>query len=680
MTLITRAGLAGMPSSMAFFEAKPLRYAYVTVMVFVYIVVLVHTPMSIYPTAEVDDGLFIKAGQRLVDGQWLGAYDKYTLAKGPGYSMFLAFANLIGISIALAQAIFYCFATTFFVYVVHRAIKLYLISSLLLAFILWHPISLLSRRVIRDQIYAGQVLIIIATIALALFGPKSRACRVFWAFFAGCALGWFWLTREEGIWIVPALAVLVAAAATEAYRSGALRSFFGVLVVLLGTFTLTQAGFRTVNWAVYGSFVGVDFKEANFQRALGAIHSVRSGGTMPKVSATFAALQRISAVSPAFASISEFFRPDSDLVRITCEVQPESCGQLAAGWFMWLLRDAAAARGNYASPAAASSFFGRMADEISGACANGALACMPQLLPEMPPWTWQQVADGFWERSGEVIRKLVLRDPQSSIGPSTGDTQVFGSTLRFLNYPFHRPSMDMPNSYPVYVLKGWYYRVGALWMSITADASPTPVRLERRLSTDLVSQFKDPLAFFQRFIAWIPCLDDCLISFADVGGPVTAKRLGALKVGTLRSPNGKGQVYIESIESLAGEAASAPSRLDRVASRVRLAVIQYYPVLLVPLIVFGLVAFLVAPLIRLRATLRNIAYLLAFVCWLAVATRVVLLTLIAVTAFPALDVLYLTPVYPMLVAGAVLSITALTQLLGPQPASWREGAPPRETV
>ena len=87
------------------------------------------------------------------------------------------------------------------------------------------------------------------------------------------------------------------------------------MILFLGVFVATQIGFCTANWWVYGKFVGVDFKEANFQRALSAMTGVRSGETKPYVPVTAATRQQIYRVSPP-----------SPLCRMT------SRGALGLGW------------------------------------------------------------------------------------------------------------------------------------------------------------------------------------------------------------------------------------------------------------------------------------------------------------------------------------------------------------
>jgi len=74
---------------------------------FVYTVLYLHTPLSINATYPHDDTLFMSLGRSLAEGQWLGPYTEFTLMKGPGYPFFLAAANWLGISVALAHALFH---------------------------------------------------------------------------------------------------------------------------------------------------------------------------------------------------------------------------------------------------------------------------------------------------------------------------------------------------------------------------------------------------------------------------------------------------------------------------------------------------------------------------------------------------------------------------------------------
>ena len=258
-----------------------LIYFYVIALSLVYVIVRVHTPLTLYPGAPHDDGLYMSSGRSLAEGHWLGPYNQFTLMKGPGYPAFLAVANWLGLSVSLAHALFYSAAAIFFVAIAHRFVKSYLISGLLLALLLGQlvPTTVYFDRILREQIIGSQVLFLFAAAAGAFFYHREKKRRLTFAALTGFFLGWLWLTREEGIWILPAAIVLIGAAVYRGHRVLQLRACAGTLAMVIAVFATIQLGFAAVNWLAYGKFVGVDFKETNYQRALRAIDSVRSGGT-----------------------------------------------------------------------------------------------------------------------------------------------------------------------------------------------------------------------------------------------------------------------------------------------------------------------------------------------------------------------------------------------------------------
>jgi hypothetical protein len=358
--------------------------------------------------------------------------------------------------------------------------------------------------VTREEIYYGQTLLVLGLMLWVLFCPVRSQHRPLYAAFAGATLGWFWLTREEGVWIVPALVLIVFVAVLRIFRNRwvmlryprvslrdqRLCGLAVVLSIIIGVFVTTQIAFDSVNWFVYGKFVGVDFKERNFQRALRAINSIHSGGTKPFVSITRAAMKRADAVSPAFASLAPYFDgPGKAWETPGCKFYPSICGEIGSAWFVWALRDAAASTGHYSSPSEASAFFGRLADEILAACKSGKLECEPQLIAEMPPIRWPDVVWRMLPRYIDAFHVLTVRNPRLhlDIDMSSGGEDALVRSLRFLNYPLHTRSTEI-YSVQGYTISGWYYKSKGSW--ITAEVRiPTGAVVrsdfERRGSPDM---------------------------------------------------------------------------------------------------------------------------------------------------------------------------------------------------
>lgn len=640
----------------------PLALFFAAVLIIIYVVILANTPIAIRSANTHDDALYINLARYLSEGHWLGPFNQYTLMKGPGFPFFLAASNRLGIPVPVAQALFHCAAIAFFVAFATRFLPSPWLGAILFLLLLLHPLSFTQPLllVIRDVIYYGQVLIFLAAFAYALLGASDKRKRLIYGALSGAVLGWLWLTREEGVWVLPGVAIVAVAAIVRAYRADDLRPTTATLAVVAVTFAATQAAFAGANWWAYGKFVGVDFKEANFQRALRALDGVESGATRPFVSVTRATRERIYAASPAFASLQNYFEGagGANWREYTCQAEPAVCGEIGAGYFMWALRDAAASDGYYTSPQAASAFFARLADEVSDACGRGVLTCSPPLIAEMPHVTERQFSQvpGLYI---DAVKLLLLWQPLPiEAQGSSGVAKIFDAQRNFLRTFLVTPSGDIPGGL---ILTGWYYRAGDAWFSprvIRQDGTDAPFEFSRIESPDVARVFHDEQARAQRFKLESHCEPECRVELLTDDGAKTVVQPSLLHddVGLLL---GAGTFQFDEVIN-----PPPPSRRAAVSARVRAFVAGWYSVLLGPLFATGLIAFAVATIRYFRSAFANACYLIALALWVLVFARVTLLVLIASTSFPALIPLYLAPAYFLLIGAVVFSLGALVQLAG----------------
>jgi hypothetical protein len=634
-------------------------------MAFVYVILYVHTPLAVNASYPHDDTLYMNVGRDLSEGRWFGPFNQFTLMKGPGYPAFLALANWLGISVSLAHALFHCGAIAFFVLIAHRFMKSIVLSGLLFTLLLWHPIALgpFLLRIIRESIFYGQVLIVLAALAWTCLSVTSPGERALYGVLSGAALGWFWLTREDGVWMAPAIAILVAAGGLRALRERRVRELAGALLVFVTVFAATQIAFRSVNWWVYGKFVGVDSKEPNFQRALGAINSVLSGGNRVFTPITRAARERVYEVSPSFKSMAIYL--DGDLGKaydgISCPLQPTSCGDIGSSVFMWALREAAAAAGQYTSPAKASAFFGRVADEITGACRRGDLECNPQFIAEIPQVyreQFAQIPQGYLK----VFDLLVMLQPSIHLDPSSGDEARLGTHLRFLNYPPHTASVDIPSRAASYRFLGWYYKSGRSWMTV-AVAPAADLRFERIDSPDIASGFKDPDATRQRFSIYTHCSEDCILRFETTEGDAVERKLADLRA-PIGFDLGSGRVNFDVTDVVADPGGQA-TLAENAARLLREEVVTRYSYVFIPVLALGIIGFFVSTVFYWRPAIFNPCYVFALALWATIFVRITMLVIVEATWIQSIfsgHSPYLTSLYFPLVAAAVLSIAAWFQL------------------
>jgi hypothetical protein len=124
---------------------------------------------------------------------------------------------------------------------------------------------------------------------------------------------------------------------------------------------------------------------------------------------------------------------------------------------------------------------------------------------------------------------------------------------------------------------------------------------------------------------------------------------------------GAGTVQVESIRESA-EPGRTPGLQELISHRVRQWLLASYAYVSVPVVIFGLAAFAAAGIRHWKHAALNACFVMAFVCWMLSVIRITLLVIVEATWFPALEFLYLAPVYFLITSGAFLSIAAWAQL------------------
>jgi hypothetical protein len=212
------------------------------------------------------------------------------------------------------------------------------------------------------------------------------------------------------------------------------------IAVAVATFLAVNGAFITCNKIAYGSYVGVDFKQRDFTAAVDALQSVDIGFVTPFVPVPAAARSEVAKISPTFQPLAAVLAPGTPLSEgwgLGCHLLQQGCGDIAAGWLVWALRDAAAMNGYYQSPRIAAQKFGQIASDITAACADGKLRCRRTWISFMPAMTetqWLSLPRSILA----VAEKVAFVDPPVAFtmqSPGNIDRAAFERYWRFLNYP-----------------------------------------------------------------------------------------------------------------------------------------------------------------------------------------------------------------------------------------------------
>ncbi len=335
-----------------------------------------------------------------------------------------------------------------------------------------------------------------------------------------------------------------------------------------------------------------------------------------------------------------------------------NCGEIGAGVFPWALRDAVAASGYYASPEQAAAFYARVANEIDAACNSKQLECDRQLIAGLPPVTWQQLAS-LPRHALDAVETVFSARRQSVNGvPTSGSIEQLRADLRLLNYPVIMPPDAKAKTSNV--VRGWYYRPGGGWISVSISdkGQPVAVVLERSASPDVAAAFKDSGGSNQRFEIQTFCNSGCLLRVTTDDGLTIERPLAEVTAGTLAI--GNGNIFFDSAASELSELFE-PKRASKASYRPREAIMRYFEFARIPVVMIGLIAAF-GCLLHGRGAMLNPAFVLGSVMWTLAASRIFVIALLDATFVPSLNPVYLAPTGFALTAAAVLSIAAWIEL------------------
>jgi hypothetical protein len=271
------------------------------------------------------------------------------------------------------------------------------------------------------------------TVCAGLFGLMMRLDQPWrrwlpWSAGLGAAGGFLWITREEGVWILPAAGAASAGMALRVWRSRG-HGRGPRLAVLAAAWLLAGGIVAAVvlqNRAYYGIGAVSEFMHPAFARAYGSLTRVNPERWQRWVPVAAETRARIYRHSPAFRQLETYLEGPlgQAWAAFGKDVPPwnrqELRGEILGGWFVWALRGAAAHAGHHASGAAALRYYSRLAAELDTACATGLLRCAPARATLAPPWRQQylRLTLAFALRGAVLLHTLREFRPQGQ--PSEG--------------------------------------------------------------------------------------------------------------------------------------------------------------------------------------------------------------------------------------------------------------------
>lgn len=340
-------------------------------------------PVQIDTSGMHDDGLMLYLGESIIESGWLGTYNSLTLIKGSFFPLFIAFVYSLGIPLLAAYTLLYFFACLSFIYAIKNIVNSKVAIIAIYTVLMFVPVTYnhdTYQRIYRDSIYFSLVLMYISFTIITYNCLKKRL--VFFALpsiVSGVLLTAIWLTREEGIWLVPFLIVSVMVmifyirfnVTLKQKKIRILITILPFLLLVIGIF-----GISTINYFTYGTFLTNELKQGMFPKAYRALTSVDYGKEIPKVPITKEAMDKIALISPAFGEIKPYFDGENGRNWGNNSVAAGTVSdnsEIGVGHSLWAIRGAVESIGYYTTPDSANEYYGRLCEELEIAFNNGSL-------------------------------------------------------------------------------------------------------------------------------------------------------------------------------------------------------------------------------------------------------------------------------------------------------------------
>lgn len=324
-----------------------------------------------------DDELAIHQGRSLLDGNWLGTYNQYTLIKGIVYPVFVALVKLLGFTYGQGMGILIVASGLIMVGMLKKINANRVFLLLAYGFVIFLPIGYLGRgalKIYRNAISPWLILILLSCI-IVIYLQRKRPWRESWPWIIGAAVTFtcIYYLREDMMWLYPLVIVALILAAFGHYRKTWKQLVKGLLFVLLPWIMVgvTGIGISTINYHYYGVFCISDRTSGNFSEMMSLILSVKDDDANEDIWCTQNMLNACIEASPTLQSMEEEIHAAS---KAWGSLQNGSESYEVRGDFMqWVLRDAFTNAGYYVDAVETDRMIGNVVSELREAYAEDRL-------------------------------------------------------------------------------------------------------------------------------------------------------------------------------------------------------------------------------------------------------------------------------------------------------------------
>lgn len=330
-----------------------------------------------FADSTVDDLLFLELADNVVKTGWLGEYSVITLNKMPGYALFLALSEALNLPYVFVLEVFYATAVYISVVAFKHIVDTGMKKVIMILYLMFSPACFdisISSRIYRLAIVPGAVMLVVALYAGLYFRREEvLKKKIIWAVGAGVGTLFFWIVREDSIWLAPYIfgaGIIIILSSIKLKKE----KLWSNIALVLGSYVIFFGGLNTikfVNYVNYGIYTLTDFSDTNFARATGAILSIEPQNEKEYVWVDRETMDSIIECSPALQSIQEEIEYMYGVWDGYGALGVD--GEIEKDYIVWALRQAADRAGIYAVATNANDFWSTVANEVEFAIKTGKL-------------------------------------------------------------------------------------------------------------------------------------------------------------------------------------------------------------------------------------------------------------------------------------------------------------------
>lgn len=399
-------------------------------------------PAIIMATSIHDDAWCAMRAMYMLDGQWMGPYDQYTLIKSVFAPLLMAFSKVVGFTYMELCTYLYCISCVIFIIALSPVIQRWYLRIGIFSILLFNPITYSAstfQRVYRNGLSQWQLLLIFGgIIALFIRRKDSWKAQLPWALLTGFSLWAFFNTREDGIWLYPFIIVSTGVLLVSNYLenhkklSAKMMIYFIPIIMLV----IGNMGISMINWKVYGVALGNDRDDGYYADVVKDLYMIAPD---PEDDALYSSeeykdqyynvytstIEKAYEVSPTFKTVKTEVNQSIQKWDLTSGIKGD--GQPWADHILFAIRDGVAAAGYYKDLYETEAFYKKVHEELQNAFDTGLLEKKKaiSLTAMAAPFEMEDLSNIFMQIPKTISYIISFKDVSASASPGTGTENRF---------------------------------------------------------------------------------------------------------------------------------------------------------------------------------------------------------------------------------------------------------------